>query len=323
MTGRGRGFLLVEVLTALVVGSVVGAIVLAAGRWFVLSSERVSRLLLARDRGERVLSYLEPRVLHAGLGLSSCRTGSLLRRAFGYGSSGAPLVATWTDRSRPLQVYKTLGGASPEPAGDEGGVFRGSGLCLLYAVPSGIVLGTAGGGPVSLDPGEGARFSVLSGSLGDWGSTASAVGRSRDLRSWVSLPLTGYPFFIEGHSGAEVSLELAAGVPGPVEVPPINDLFLMRGERFGVINGTLCFQELRTAWYPPYFQPLEDGVLALWFEWRPALKCLDLWVLTSGGPAVFGPASRPPSWPVEAPWRAAFSRHELHVSRASWRAENL
>nr|WP_315102834.1 hypothetical protein [uncultured Fretibacterium sp.] len=323
MTGRGRGFLLVEVLTALVVGSVVGAIVLAAGRWFVLSSERVSRLLLARDRGERVLSYLEPRVLHAGLGLSSCRTGSLLRRAFGYGSSGAPLVATWTDRSRPLQVYKTLGGASPEPAGDEGGVFRGSGLCLLYAVPSGIVLGTAGGGPVSLDPGEGARFSVLSGSLGDWGSTASAVGRSRDLRSWVSLPLTGYPFFIEGHSGAEVSLELAAGVPGPVEVPPINDLFLMRGERFGVINGTLCFQELRTAWYPPYFQPLEDGVLALWFEWRPALKCLDLWVLTSGGPAVFGPVPRPPSWPGEAPWRSVFSRHELHVSRASWRAENL
>ena len=133
MTGRGRGFLLVEVLTALMVGAVVGAAVLAAGRWFVLSSERVSRLLLARDRGERVLSYLEPRVLHAGLGLSSCRTGSLLRRAFGYGSSGAPMVATWTDRSRPLQVYKKLGGASPEPAGDEGGVFRGSGLCLLYA----------------------------------------------------------------------------------------------------------------------------------------------------------------------------------------------
>ena len=73
----------------------------------------------------------------------------------------------------------------------------------------------------------------------------------------------------------------------------------------------------------PEQQPLEDGVLALWFEWRPALKCLDLWVLTSGGPAVFGPVPRPPSWPGEAPWRAVFSRHELHVSRASWRTENL
>ena len=57
--------------------------------------------------------------------------------------------------------------------------------------------------------------------------------------------------------------------------------------------GRLCFQDLRTVWYPPYFQPLEDGVLALWFEWRPALKCLDLWVLTSGGPAVFGAVLKP------------------------------
>ena len=32
MTGRGRGFLLVEVLTALMVGAVVGAAVLAAGQ---------------------------------------------------------------------------------------------------------------------------------------------------------------------------------------------------------------------------------------------------------------------------------------------------
>lgn len=323
MSGRGRGFLLVEVLTALMVGAVVGTVVLAAGRWFVLSSERVSRLLLARDRGERVLSYLEPRVLHAGLGLSSCRTGGTLRRAFGYGSSNAPLVASWTDWSRSLQVYKRLGDALPELAREEGGVFRGNGLCLLYAVPTDILLRPVGGGSVSLAPGDGARFSIISGSLRDWGSTASAVGRFRDLRSWVSLPLTGYPFFLERHSGMEVSLKLAAGVAGPVDVPSVNELFLMRGERFGVVNGMLCFQDLRTVWYPPYFQPLENGVLALWFEWRPALKCLDLWVLTSGGSAIFGPVPRPPSWPGDAPWRAAFSLHELHVSRASWRAENL
>ena len=64
-------------------------------------------------------------------------------------------------------------------------------------------------------------------------------------------------------------------------------------------------------------------MLALWVEWRPALKILDLWVLTSGGPAVLGPAFRPSSWPTEAPWRREFERHEPYVSRASWRAENL
>lgn len=315
-----RGFSLVEVLLAMALGAALGAAILSAGRWLYLSSERASRLLLARERGERVLSFLEPRVLHAGLGLSSCRSDGALRRAFGHGSSGAPLLASWPARARPLQVYRESSGTWPDPAGNEGGVYRGSGLCLLYAIPSGVVLESPGGGAVSLDPGDGVRCSVLSGNPD---GAIAAVGRFRDLRSWFALPLTGYPFYLSGRSGTELSLKLPDGAAASVELPPLNELFLLRCERFRVMNDTLYFQELREQWHPPAFQPREDGVLALWVEWRPALKCLDLWVLASGGAAVFGPVPRPLSWPGEAPWKKAFERHELHVARASWRAENL
>lgn len=320
MSGRCRGFTLVEVLTALIVGAILGAALLEAWRWLSHSSERVSRTLLARDRGERVLSFLEPRVLHAGLGLSSCRADGVLRRAFGYGSPGAPMIASWPDHVRPLQIYKEFSGSWPDPAVNEGGVYRGGSLCLLYAVPSGVILKNEGGGSVTLEPGERLRGTVVSGSLS---GAVSVAGLFHDLRSWFSLPLTGYPLFWEGGTPSKPVLKLADGVVGPVVAPPVNELYLLRGERFFVMNGTLYFQELRGSWYPPLFQPRENGVLALWCEWRPALRTLDLWVLASGGPAVFAPSARPSSWPVEAPWKKAFEEHEVFVSRGSWRAENL
>ena len=317
---RDKGFSLVEVLVAMAVGAILGTVLLAAGRWLYLTSERVSRILLARERGERVLSFLEPRVLHAGLGLASCRSDGALRRAFGHGFSNAPLIARWPDRLRPLQIYKEPSGSWPDQAEDEGGVYCGSGICLLYAVPSGILLEPRGGKAVVLNPGDILRCSVVSGSLEH---SVSVAGLPRDLRSWYSLPLTGYPFYWEGGTASAPVLRLAAGVPGPVEIPPLDELLLLRCERFRVMNETLYFQELRDGWYPLGFQPREDGVLSLWFEWRPSLKCLDVWVLTTGGAALFPFTSKPSSWPAEAPWKAAFEHQTLQVVRASWRAENL
>lgn len=314
-----RGLSLVELLVTLAVGAVLAATLLAGGRWLILSSERVSRRLLARERGERVLSFLEPRVLHAGLGLSSCRISGMLQRALGRGLPGAPVIAGWPGLVRPLQVYRDSG-ALLEPAPDEGGVYRGSGLFVLFSLPSGVLLRAPGGGVVSAAPGESVKLTVLSGTLENVDPFA---GRPRDLRSWFSLPMAGYPVHLGARNGKDLSLQLADDLPDPVTIPPLSELFLLRCERFRVQNNILYFQEMRSDWYPPNFQPRENGVLALWLEWRPASRILDLWVLTSGGPAVFGPSAKPASWPDDAPWRAEFSNHELYVSRASWRSENL
>ena len=312
------GFTLIEVLLALVLLAFIGIILLAWQRWLLLTEAKTSRWLLARDRGQRVLSFLEPRVAHCGLGFSACSGMGALQSAFGRGVANAPHIAGWNESVRSLRVHNE--GASWPSASDEGGVYRGTRLSLLYARPSRVIVRTRSGLPAVILPGQAANFDIIAGSLSASGFES---GKFVDLRSWCALPLAGLPFFLSSALGNSLSLTLAAPLEGAVLIPPVHELYLLRCERFCVVNNIFCFQSLESAWYPPDFYPREEGILALWFEWRPALKCLDAWVLASGGAAAFGTASRPASWPQDAPWEKEFARHELYVARASWKVENL
>lgn len=316
---RRPGFTLTEVLTGVVLLALLGLILAAGHRWLLLLSERSSRWLLARDRGQRVIAFIEPRVLHCGLGLSACRGEGALQRALGQGAYNAPTISRWSGPNREVRVYNDKP-SWPTPAKEEDGVLRGTGFSVIYGRPSGLVVKTQRGGPLALAPGETAEFDVLA---GDASGLGFRPGVFQDLRSWAALPLTGTPLHIVSAPGRRLSLRLAASASLPLDIPPVNELALLRCERFRAINGTFCFQGMEIDWYPPNFYPREEGVLALWIEWRRAGRTLDLWVLTTGGAAVFGPTARPAAWPQEAPWNEDFGQRELCVSRASWKLENL
>ena len=316
--GRGRGFTLIETLMGLMILAVVGMILIAGQRWLTLITNRSSRWLLARDRGQRVISFLDARVLHAGLGLSACREEGALQRALGKGIGDAPVPSQWAgDIFIRVYVEKPIW---PTPAKEQAGVFRGTGLSIIYARPSGLVLKTLDGKSTTLYPGKSMEFNVLLGTVGNAGFLS---GQSQDIRSWGVLPLVGMPFYLSSAVGRNLSLSLPASATTDAEIPPINELFLLRCERFRVLNGDFCYQTMETHWFPPNFYPREDGILAMWVEWSPKDKTLDLWVLATGGAAVFAPSARPATWPADAPWRDEFGRHELCVSRASWKLENL
>ena len=313
---RGRGFTLVEVMVGMIVLASILLILTAGERWLVLSSTRTSRWLLARDRGRRVLAFVEPRVLNCGLGLSGCLGGGALQRALGRGMPGASRIASWSDSFRGVRIYKDAP-TGPAPATEEDGVTAGPVFCVLYTMPSGLVLRAPRG--ATLEPGGRVDLGII---CGDAGNSGFRSGRFQDLRSWGVLPMTGLPFYIASLSARSAALRLADSAPAPVELPEVGELYLLRCERFSVINGKFEFQGMEADWYPPNSYPREDGILALWAEWRSVEKCLDLWVLASGGPSVFG-GGRPAGWPEAAPWNDDFGRHELCVSRASWRLENL
>lgn len=312
-----RAFTLAELLVGLMIATCLGAILTAGYRWVVLSSSRTSRQLLARDRALRAVAFIEPRALHVGLGLSACYGSGALQRALGRGIPDAPQIAGWSNSFRGVRVYRE-GPIGLIPVAERDGVFAGTALCLLYALPSGMIL-RARAGSADLKPGQRARFTVISAASG----APFRSGHFQDLRSWGVFPLTGLPLHVASLSGRQVTLWPAPSAPLPLDAPSVAELYLLRCERFCVRNETLCFQGMEADWYPPNFYPREEGILALWVEWWPEARCLDLWVLASGGPAAFGEGGRPAAWPEEAPWSIEFGRHELHVARASWRIENL
>lgn len=315
---RGRGFSLAELLVGLALLGAVASIAFAAHRWLLLSSARSSRWLLARDRAERTVAFLDPRIAHCGAGLAACRGRGDLQRALGRGEAVAQAISGWDDRHRAIVIYRDAP-TGPAPAPEEDGVITGTGIGVVWTRPSGIVLRSRGPA-TTLAPGEAMAFDVVAG-----GRHASSFrsGDARDLWSWGVLPMAGIPLQIVSLSSRETVLRLAEPVGGPVEIPPVDELSIIRCERFLVRKETLYLQGLEAGWHPPSGYPREDGILALWAELRPAGRTLDVWILASGGPAVFGASERPVAWPGAAPWEGGFSRHELAVARASWRLEGM
>ena len=232
-----RAFTLVELLVGLMIAACLGAILTAGYRWVVLSSSRTSRQLLARDRALRAVAFIEPRALHVGLGLSACCGSGALQRALGRGVSDAPQMAGWPDSFRGVRVYRE-GPIGLVPAAEKDGVFAGTALCLLYAMPSGMIL-RAEAGSADLKPGQRARFTVLSAAHG----TPFRSGRFEDLRSWGGAPPGGaspprnLPVRATGHAPACPLLPPAPrrALCGRALPPAVRAL--LRAERDALLSG--------------------------------------------------------------------------------------
>ena len=311
MKRQHKAFTLIELLLGASLASVLGMVMLMWGGELLRAFNRSSAWLLAYERGQRVLTFLETKILHTGLGLSACRGEEACWRAFGRGEG--PSVPRF------LSVYREKSNRM-SPAEEEDGVFRGTMFAFLYGRPSGLVVKRAETSPA--EPGGKVEFHLLSSDVANKITRVGfQIGDRYDLTNWCALPLAGMPFFIESVLGRRLFLSPAPTVDALMDIPPVNELYLLRYERFRVVNGKLYFQSLRSGWSPYY--PREEGVLALWVEWRPGIRVLDLWVLTTGGPAPLGGSVRPSEWPEGAPWQEDFSCQTLCVSRASWRLENL
>lgn len=79
---RSRGFTLAELLTALIIHSFF--IVMLGGFFYTLISfgSRAQSILTARERGQRVIDYIDSRVRRTGLGLWKLESSSEFREAF-------------------------------------------------------------------------------------------------------------------------------------------------------------------------------------------------------------------------------------------------
>jgi hypothetical protein len=296
------------------------AAVLQAVFHFLTLEKRILRGALAQERGWAVLSILEPRVLHAGLGIPWSTAGAF-QLSFGGSAAGSPPPAAWS--RGPLQIwegYPSLWNPAPETDG----VYRGRGLSVLYAVPSALKAKPEYGDPVEMTAEIPVTVELVPPENRDriTDRLPAALYRN-DLRSWVVFPLMRLPVYASSYSGGNLTIRPAAD---SADLPEFfgalrfyDEMHYLRAERFQVQYGRLYSQELTTSWAA--MEERLEGVLEMWFEWTPSKRLLEAWILTAGGES--SENGRPGEWPKEAPWRAEFDGLELAVTRGSWILRNM
>jgi prepilin-type N-terminal cleavage/methylation domain-containing protein len=318
-TSKHSGFSLVEILLALTIGAAVIAAVLQAAFYLLFLEKRILSGALAWERGQNVLSILEPRVLHAGLGLTYERARDVFERSFGKNGkdeAGAPPPAYWT--RGPLQIWANY----PSPNGlaaEDNGVYRGKGIAVLYAVPSALKAQLTG--IADMSPGDSATIQLVpSENLTAITERLPPTAAKKDLRSWVTFPLTQLPVRVTGYSYGSLTIYLPKGSDLSA-IYPYDEMHYLRAELFQAQGNSLVSHELTSYWESA--EERLEGVLEMWFEWTPSKRLLEAWILTTGGESSSGCSVRPGDWPKEAPWRSGFERHDLAVARGSWILRNM
>ena len=320
LSKKYKGFTLIEILVGLVLSGFLSLILINALRWVLLTGQKASRVLLARERGERVIAFIEQRIRHCAFGLGACKTRELFQKALGRGT-GKLLSPIAQAEQWPLIIYQD---AMFNTAVNINGVFKGIAFAVIYAQEAGLDIKIKDASVKTLSPGNSAEYEKMHGD-----SDASRLISSReyqDIRSWCIMPSMGVPLHIDTFTvSGKLRLTLAASWPGDINLTPASNLYRLMADRFFAVYNTFRFQRLQKRWddLAAAGFPRERGILALYCEFSPASKIFDLYILSSGGAAVFNKSSRPSDWPLDADWQNEFEDHELCVSKASWKIENL
>ena len=259
---RRRGFTLTELLVTTLLSALVVLITIGIIHHITLVMERISSRALALDRGRNALSIIDPRAMHASFGITYKQVGDVFRRSFGRNNANSPPPARWTDRG-PLQIWNgfpSLFNLAP----NEGGVFRGRGIAILYAIPSALRAYIADNTPISLSEDQSAKVRLIpSTELGGISSRLPTNARN-DLRSWVTFPLMRLPVHAV-YAAGEITIRMADGSGLSATLFPFDEMHYLRASRFFAQDGIMYSEELRTAW--TQIETRLEGVLEMWFEW--------------------------------------------------------
>ena len=200
---RRPGLSLVELLIAIVLGATASLVTVQVTRQIMLMTTHGANRTLAWERGQAVLSILESRVRHAGLGLTYERAQEVFSKSFGGARNDSPLP--WQRGAPPFSSHlmergplHVLRGSLLALAPLEDGVRRGRGLIVLYSVPSALVAQLPDNKPVSMDaPLTDSAYADVAVTLvpaANRGMVNDRLSGGRsDIRSWVVFPLSKLP----------------------------------------------------------------------------------------------------------------------------------
>ncbi len=300
-----RGFTFAEILVAILIMAIVAGSVLMLGYTYIKHFEQANEITIAKDRATMVLTYLEKRILLAGLGMP------LQAEEF-----EAAFEGLWAHQD--FQGERWQGSVhQPEPPGTLEQYNESEELLVAYAVPTSI-------------------FSISSGDVNnnDLNPTTIEVSdldeeklvedlTGQTTNGWVVFPSAKWPFKARKTSGYSSDPKtITLSVNGKKRHVLANDrLHYVRFMEAKVEDGSFKVKDLAISNIKSGLQPIVEGVLDCRFR-LDKNGVLTVSVLARGNKkySAFVSPVNMPDWDVveDSEWR----KYHLVALTRGWRVRN-
>ena len=336
-----------------------GFILVLCGTFYQLTSfyANVNQVLTARNHAERVISFVDDKIRHAGLGLWGCGSPATIRARLDKISKLRTSQLTPSSPRRgyrlPISLLCKSDGLNVVPEASSPLRTDGDALVLLYArsdnnlnmtftttTPFNRVNDTSGNATITLiDDESKTSFDKES----EFVVTDTSYS---NIRRWAVTESVGMPFYISNINYPNIDVSFygtdSIKLPETIDIPNAGELMYLDCMQMFVgkdeeIGWQFKFRRLRddgTEWGATYNQ--EIGILEIYTKLDPTNKIFTLYVLASGGENQGVSYPRPESWPPEAhptaeEWESDsdsnpykdHKHHIVYVSRASWKLNNI
>ncbi len=334
---KSKAYILAEIL----IGSVLQAafiVSLAAGvYWLSMFSVRAHYLLLAREKGERIVAHIDNRIKTCGYGLWKVLEADKLKESLGNdGNPKSSLNPAFSVYSNPIVIYDKDSKHVDEDDETQCGVQ----FSLLYtkpaqrAEPSGMFIHSKGDHPGQafvLTGNSTVNYRIIN-SKKDLSDNIDFIYDDKfKIKSWGVIPSVGIPFYIPkiNNTNKDKNLDLQKFFPEDVTIPGVAEVMYLKNEKF-FLNGTdFCYQIMnddnRNSWGNR--SPYVSDILRIFCEYHKNEKIFNLYILSSGGskPAGLEAQERPTNWSTHDTgfnWDN-YKSNICYVTRASWKLHNI
>ncbi|MDN5335844.1 MAG: hypothetical protein PWR02_870 [Synergistales bacterium] len=306
----GKAFTFVELLIAMVILAIVSGAVIMLGYTYFHHFEQANELSMARERGIMVVTYLEKRILNAGLGMPSSETS--FKSVFGdlweaddFKAYTTPVASR--DWNGPIYL----------PEMEKGEMHSSDELVMAYALPSGVYVASQDyvnddeeGREIELsDPPDGFEEKI-------------SKDAPQKTKSWVlfpsviEYPSSRLPLLIKEFDGSN-TITLRA-IKGSGKISENDELHLVRFLKAFVKDGTFYAQDMTVIGA----QPVVDGILGCKFSYDDRYGVLSVSVLSRGNKKYshYVAPSSLEGWETieDSEWR----KYYLTVVNKGWRVRN-
>ena len=358
---RFKAFTLTEILTGTMLQA--GFVIVLMGAFYMLVNFQAAstKLITAREKGQRVLAYIENRVIHAGLGLHKCGSSKAIRESFAEGLTREhdststhralygitlPVAVTSSSTTSDSEAWKTI---HTEVDAKNSNIYIGDVLTVLYARPDtdpSRVLIIDNDGAVKTISGDvkckfvmnDSSYKIATDSESDGGTKLKyyASDEEDNLRSYKVTASSGAPLYISRFNNGK-DFDLTTKFTGDsIDIASGSELLYLECEKMYVSGG--IFERVRLDDKDNWSSAkgtdnyrYENDILAVYFELNTETNTLDCYVLASGGYDPSLDNAIPKSWPdnkVTSTFRTnwaknGYNHHEVYVSRASWKLHNI